>query len=122
MIPLCSRFDSVLFTPKTSAIASYGNYSRSPKADSPMNGQYDRHEARIATKPGVLLDPVMARYRGKIGAKVVSHGRYVVFQMAEVAIPRQMFHEILRLIAELRPQPPVYTEYSIQHGRREQTR
>src|SRR5262249_57357994 len=42
----------------------------------------------------------------KIGAKVVSHGRYVVFQMAEVAIPRQMFQEILRLIAELRPQRP----------------
>ena len=39
-------------------------------------------------------------------AKVVSHGRYVAFQMAEVAIPRQMFQEILRLIAELRPQPP----------------
>src|SRR5262249_46950116 len=29
----------------------------------------------------------------KIGAKVVSHGRYVIFQMAEVAIPRQMFQE-----------------------------
>jgi hypothetical protein len=42
----------------------------------------------------------------KIGAKVVSHGRYVAFQMAEVAIPRQIFQEILRLIAELRPQPP----------------
>jgi hypothetical protein len=42
----------------------------------------------------------------KIGAKVVSHGRYVIFQMAEVAIPRQMFQDILRLIAELRPQPP----------------
>ena len=42
----------------------------------------------------------------KIGAKVVSHGRYVAFQMAEVAIPRHMFQEILRLIAELRPQPP----------------
>jgi len=40
------------------------------------------------------------------GATVVSHGRYVVFQMAEVAIARQMFQEILRLIAELRPQPP----------------
>ena len=25
----------------------------------------------------------------KIGAKVVSHGRYVTFQMAEVAVPRQ---------------------------------
>jgi len=42
----------------------------------------------------------------KIGAKVVSHGRYIAFQMAEVTIPRQMFQEIIRLIAELRPQPP----------------
>jgi hypothetical protein len=42
----------------------------------------------------------------KIGAKVVNHGRYVVFQMAEVAIPRNLFADILRLIAELRP-PPV---------------
>ena len=39
----------------------------------------------------------------KIGAKVVSHGCYVAFQMAEVAIPRNLFAEILRLIAELRP-------------------
>jgi hypothetical protein len=42
----------------------------------------------------------------KVGAKVVRHGRYVVFQMAEVAIPRQMFQEIFQLIAELRPPPP----------------
>jgi hypothetical protein len=42
----------------------------------------------------------------KISAKVVSHGRYIAFQMAEVAIPRQMFQEILRLIVELRPQLP----------------
>jgi hypothetical protein len=35
----------------------------------------------------------------KIGVKVVSHGRYVIFQMAEVAIARQMFQEMLRLIA-----------------------
>ena len=41
----------------------------------------------------------------KIGAKVVSHGRYVMFQMAEVALPRQMFHDILRLIARLRAPP-----------------
>ena len=31
----------------------------------------------------------------KIGAKVVSHGRYITFQMAEVAVSRQMFQEIL---------------------------
>ena len=42
----------------------------------------------------------------KIGAKVVSHGRYVTFQMAEVAVPRPLFAEILRLIAELRPRSP----------------
>ena len=30
----------------------------------------------------------------KIGAKVVSHGRYVVFQWAEAAIPRNLFAEI----------------------------
>ena len=42
----------------------------------------------------------------KIGAKVVSHGRYVVFQLAEVAVPRALFAEILRRIERLRPQPP----------------
>jgi hypothetical protein len=42
----------------------------------------------------------------KIGAKVVSHGRYVTFQLAEVAVSRQMFAEILSLIARLRA-PPV---------------
>lgn len=41
----------------------------------------------------------------KIGAKVISHGRYVAFQMAEVAIPRHLFAGIPRLIAELRPAP-----------------
>jgi hypothetical protein len=41
----------------------------------------------------------------KIDAKVVSPGRYVTFQMAEVAMPRQMFQEILSLIARLRARP-----------------
>jgi len=41
----------------------------------------------------------------KIGAKVVSHGRYVAFQMAEVAVSRQMLAEILSLIARLRAPP-----------------
>src|SRR6202795_1276983 len=41
----------------------------------------------------------------KIGATVVSHARYTTFQMAEVAVPRQMFQEILMLIAQLRAPP-----------------
>jgi hypothetical protein len=41
----------------------------------------------------------------KIGAKVVSHGRYVTFQMAEVAIPRGIFAELLQRIAAQRSPP-----------------
>ncbi len=39
----------------------------------------------------------------KIGAKVVRHGRYVAFQMAEVAIPKNLFADIPRMSADLRP-------------------
>jgi hypothetical protein len=42
----------------------------------------------------------------KIGAKVVSHARYVIFQMAEVAVPRTLFREILRRIHRLREPVP----------------
>ena len=41
----------------------------------------------------------------KIGARIVGHGRSVTFQMAEVAVPRGLFDEILRLIAQLRAPP-----------------
>ncbi len=41
----------------------------------------------------------------KIGAKVVRHGRYITFQLAEVAIPRALFVGILLLIDGLRPAP-----------------
>lgn len=41
----------------------------------------------------------------KIGAKIVAHSRYVTFQMAEVAVPGDLFAEILRLIAHLRAPP-----------------
>jgi hypothetical protein len=39
----------------------------------------------------------------KIGAKVISHARYTVFQMAEVAVSRDLFGRILAMINELRP-------------------
>ena len=43
----------------------------------------------------------------KIGARIVRHGRYVVFQLAEVAVPRALFAEILRRIDRLRGSPMV---------------
>ena len=39
----------------------------------------------------------------KTGAKVVSHGRYVTFQLAEVPISRNLFQKILASIDDLRP-------------------
>jgi hypothetical protein len=47
----------------------------------------------------------------KIGAKVVTHSRYVIFQMAEVAVPWQLLAAILDRIQRLRVPPP-----SVQSG------
>ena len=41
----------------------------------------------------------------KIGARIVRHGRYVVFQLAEVVVPRAALGEILRRNGRLRGSP-----------------
>ncbi len=56
----------------------------------------DRCRAPVTTLREKLL---------KIGATVVSYGRYVTFQLAEVAVPRELFRKILSLIDGLRPAP-----------------
>ena len=38
----------------------------------------------------------------KIGTKVVRHSRQVIFQMAEVAVPRELFKDILCAIDRMR--------------------
>ena len=38
----------------------------------------------------------------KIGVKIVRHSRQIVFQMAEVAVPRELFRAILEGIARLK--------------------
>src|SRR5262249_38326982 len=42
----------------------------------------------------------------KIGAKVIAHARYAIFQMAEVAVPCQLFGRILQRIPSLPPPDP----------------
>jgi hypothetical protein len=42
----------------------------------------------------------------KIGAKIVRHGRTVIFQMAEVAVPRGLLRPIWSAISMPRPSPP----------------
>ncbi len=43
----------------------------------------------------------------KIGAKVVRHAKYVTFQMAEVAVPRELFAAMFDGIQQFRVPPPL---------------
>jgi hypothetical protein len=43
----------------------------------------------------------------KIGAKIVRHGRSVIFQMVEVIVSRGLFQQILAAIVALRLLPPI---------------
>jgi hypothetical protein len=54
-----------------------------------------------------LFPPLASSHTSRLrrGPKGVSHGRYVTFQLAEVAVSRQMFVDILSLIARLRASP-----------------
>ncbi len=74
----------------------------------PAGGSRPLHHKRTLALPEAVehWSPTTLREKLiKIGAKVVRHGRYVTFQMAEVAVPRKLFLEILRLIDELRRRP-----------------
>ena len=44
----------------------------------------------------------------KIGAKMVKHSGYVIFQMAEVLVSRFLIYEILERIKRLEPLPIGY--------------
>ena len=43
----------------------------------------------------------------KIGAKFVRHSKYVTFQMAEMAVPRELFAAVLERIPRLAVPPPL---------------
>jgi hypothetical protein len=62
-------------------------------------------DTRDAQGGGAVVADQSAGEADQIGATVVSHGRYVTFQMAEVAVSRLMFRDILMLIARLRATP-----------------
>ena len=60
--------------------------------------------------PGVILGlwfalTTLREKLVKIGAKVVTHSRYVIFQLAEVAVPRQLLAGIPWKIQQLAPAP-----------------
>jgi len=60
-------------------------------------------------RPGTGKEPGRKKRKlVKIGAMVVRHARYVVFQMAETVIPHPLFATILRQTGQLRSSPPAH--------------
>ena len=59
-------------------------------------------EIAVADRAGVCT---LKEKLVKIGAKVVRHSRYVIFQLAEVAVPGELFAAILSRIQRLAPVP-----------------
>ncbi len=57
------------------------------------------------TAPSLVALATIREKLVKIGPKVVSHGRYVTFQLAEAAVPRELLRKILSLIDDLRRRP-----------------
>src|SRR5271163_2986951 len=53
------------------------------------------------------------RFNPLTGAKMVSHGRYATFQLAEVPVSRQMLADIPSLIAQLRAPPALWVTFSL---------
>ena len=60
----------------------------------------------LCVRPGHPVNPDnVGTALVKIGAKVVKHSRHVIFQLAEVAVPRELFAAILARIQRLAPVP-----------------
>ena len=76
---------------------------------------------RTLTLPAAVSHWSMTTLRDrlvKIGAKIVRHGRSIIFQMAAVMVPRALFQTILSAIAALRPLLPARCQrISVRLGR-----
>jgi hypothetical protein len=68
----------------------------------PPPPNFERSHARASTTS--FFDRHFTSWRTpSFGAKVVTHARYVGFQLTEIAVPRQLFAQILERIARLCP-------------------
>ncbi|MFQ5914416.1 MAG: transposase [Nitrospinota bacterium] len=58
--------------------------------------------------PKAVKDWSLRSLQGKfiqMGGRIVRHARHILFQLAEVAVPRELFAHILEWISRLRPVP-----------------
>ena len=69
---------------------------------STLRADITRHVAHTLAPPTTESDDELRLMRLRIGATVVTHSRYVIFQVAEVAVPKRLFRTILERIRRLR--------------------
>lgn len=63
--------------------------------------RFDRQVAYLRDPKGCIVTIVIGIVGAAIGAKVTRHSKYVFFQLAEVAVARNLFAAILDRIARL---------------------
>jgi hypothetical protein len=88
----------------TSVVPLLRGQRRASSAPHPHQGNFMRMLAMPKAAESWSLTSLREKLI-KVGAKVVSHGRYVTFQMAEVAVSQRILADILSLIARLRAPP-----------------
>ncbi len=72
--------------------------------DDDMLGWIDAAAVRLLVHVGCRIEHGSIQVKLiRIGAKVIHHARYIIFQMAEVAVPRELFAQILQRIWALVP-------------------
>ncbi len=64
-------------------------------------------DARLKSRTSIGSFTTLREKLIKIGAKVVTHSGYVIFQMAELAVPRKLFATILERIQRFGVPPPL---------------
>ena len=100
-----------LFPKSVPAYGAEGNRASLFPSRSEQGNRLGKHEkpcsALLPTRrfPGLPAISGLLQCLARTAAKVVAHARYTVFQMAEVAVPRNLFGRILEMIEDLRPRP-----------------
>ncbi len=85
------RFDPL------AAFSLGGNHSNSSRTKDFFNSLSHKEKSVLPQEVEHQPQKTLRQKRVKIGARVMRQGRYVTFQLAEVATSRALFGEILRL-------------------------
>ncbi len=98
--------DQSLWAPTTYVPPLAAGFPQFTSLTSPEIAGYIPAHARAARQDREVVTDEPAREIAKIGTKLVAHGSYMTFQMAEIVVPRDLFWRILEMIDGPRQKAP----------------